>query len=177
MGNVVINGLTAVHAGSGGTVTSPDVCKTPGKCRSATYTNVARSSDAAQTAGSVLVNGHPACHKDSIFATSSGDEAGRCGGINSGTIKGKAEFVTFSSNVMIEGIPAVRQTDLMTSNNKNTPPMPLMQAGASQPPALSPEGAGELEKTALPDAVDFDVAGDEIDLLKGLLSASEGDDP
>ncbi len=168
MGNVVINGLTAVHAGSGGTVTSPDVCKTPRRCRPQVYTNVAKSADAVQTAGSVLINGHPACHKDATFAVSSGDEPGTCGGVASGTIKGKAEFVTYSPNVLIEGVPAARQTDLMTSNNKNTPPMPLMQPGAGKPPALKTQGAEGLEASGLPDEVDWDVAGTSAHLLKGL---------
>ncbi len=148
MGNVLINGRTAVHAGSGGTVSSPDVCKTPGKCRPRAYRNVAKSADAAQTAATVFINGHPVCHKDSIFSTSSGDEGGSCGGVRSGTIKGKAEFVTASSNVFIEGVPAVRQGDLMTSNNRNTPPMPLMQPGAGRPPSLDLEGAGSLDENA-----------------------------
>ena len=148
MGNVVINGRTSVHAGSGGTVTSPDVCKTPNRCRPNTYTNVAKSSDTASAAGSVIVNGNPACHKDAIFAVSSGDESGSCGGTASGTIKQKAEFITFSPNVFLENIPATRQADLMTSNNRNTPPMPVMQPGAAQPPALSPVGAqANVEQT------------------------------
>jgi hypothetical protein len=173
MGNVVINGRTAVHAGSGGVVNTVDVCKVPDKCRANTFNNVAQSSNAAKTAGSVKINGNPACHKDAIFAISSGDEPGSCGGVSSGTIKQKAEFITFSSNVFIEGIPAVRQNDLMVSNNRNTPPAPVQQPGAGQPPALSPKGAGDLQASNLPDVVDLHVAGDEVDLLKGLGSTSE----
>jgi len=169
MGNVVINGRTAVHAGSGGTLNTPDVCKTPRKCRPQTYNNVAVSSDSAQTAGSVIINGNPACHKDSMFSKSAGDEPGSCGGTKSGTIKGAAHFVTFSNNVFIEGIPAVRQFDLMTSNMRNTPPMPLMQPGASQPPELSPDGAGALDKTELPYAFTADIVGNETHMLKSLL--------
>ncbi len=51
-------------------------------------------------------------------------------GIRGGTIAGKAEFITGSPNVFIEGIPAVRQGDMMVSNNCNTAPMPLSQPGA-----------------------------------------------
>jgi uncharacterized Zn-binding protein involved in type VI secretion len=166
MGNVVINGRTAVHAGSGGIVITSDVCKVPNKCRANTFTNVAKSSDAAQTAGSVIINGNPACHKDSIFAISSGDEPGSCGGVSSGTIKQKAEFVTFSNNVFIEGIPAVRQNDLMVSNNRNTPPAPVQQPGAGQPPSLSPQDAGALEESTLPDKHTAEVAGHDHWLLK-----------
>ena len=166
MGNVVINGRTSVHAGSGGVLQTVDVCKTPGKCRPQTYTNIAVSSNSAKTAGTVIVNGNPACNKDSIFAVSTGDEPGSCGGVSSGTIKQKAEFITFSNNVFIEGKPAVRQNDLMVSNNRNTPPAPVQQPGAAQPPSLSPKGAGDLYETKLPYEIAFDVAGTDIDMLK-----------
>jgi len=145
MGNVVINGRTSVHAGSGGTLKTKDVCKTPGKCRARTYTNIAVSADSAMTASTVIVNGNPACHIQSIFSKSTGDEGGSCGGVASGTIKQKAQFVSASSNVFLEGKPATRQNDKMISNNANTPPSSLMQAGAAQPPSLSPKGAAEVE--------------------------------
>jgi hypothetical protein len=137
-GNVLINGRSAVHAGSGGTLSTMDVCNTPKghSCPPRLYTNVAKSSDATKTAGSVKINGNPACMKSSIFSKSTGDQPGRCGGVSSGTIKGKAEFITASPNVMIEGEPAVRQFDLMVSNNQNTPPAPLMQGGGARPPFL-----------------------------------------
>lgn len=171
MSNVLINGRTAVHATSGGTLTTIDVCWTKvGKpVVRIPYTNIARSSDAAKTAGSVLINGQPVCNKASIFAVSSGDEPGDRLGVKSGTIKGKAEFITASSNVMIEGIPAVRRGDLMVSNNKNTPPMPLMQAGAGKPPQLAVTGAEEISGQDLPDTVEWNVAGDAMHFVKGIF--------
>ncbi len=169
MGNVLINSRTAVHADSGGTVSSPDVCKVPDKCRPRAFRNVAKSANAGQTAATVFINGQPACHKDSIFTTSSGDEGGACGGVRSGTIKGKAEFITASPNVMIEGVPAVRQGDLMTSNNRNTPPMPLMQPGAGKPPEVAMEGPGaELEAAEQPERSDWATVGEEAMLEKGI---------
>ena len=103
-----------------------------------------------------------ACHKDSIFTTSSG-------GVRTGTIKGKAEFITASPNVMIEGVPAVRQGDLMTSNNRNTPPMPLMQPGAGKPPEVAMEGPGQaLEAAEQPERTDWATVGEEAMLEKGL---------
>ena len=176
-GNVVINGRTAVHAGSGGVLTTSDVCKTPSKCRPRNYTNVAVSEDAAKTASSVFINGNPACHSQSIFSKSTGDEPGTCGGVKSGTIKQKAEFVTYSNNVFIEGFPAVRQFDLMVSNNRNTPPAPLMQPGAGTPPNLSPEGAEGVPLNPESHAVDLDTAGEELNLLKGQYRVLDPNQP
>ncbi|MDX1802922.1 MAG: DUF4150 domain-containing protein [Alcanivorax sp.] len=143
MGNTLINGLTAVHAGSGGTLVAMDICKTPPLCQPIPYSNVAMSSDAAGTASSVRVNSNPVCHVASTFAKSSGDMAGTCGGILSGTIAGQAEFITFSPNVFVEGQPAVRQNDMMVSNMRNTAPAPLQQAGAGLPRGLTAEETEE----------------------------------
>src|SRR5512142_651909 len=125
-GNVVINGRTAVHAGSGGTLKTDDVCKHRcSGCCTTTYPNVAQSGDTAGGASTVFVNGNPVAHAKSNFAKSTGDEAGKCGGTQSGTIQQKAEFLSSSPNVLIEGQPAVRQGDQMVSNMRNTPHEPL----------------------------------------------------
>jgi uncharacterized Zn-binding protein involved in type VI secretion len=50
---------------------------------------------------------------------STGDEPGSAGGVISGKIKGKAEFVLYSFDVKIEGKNACRMGDLMTHNDKN----------------------------------------------------------
>ncbi|HHO68605.1 MAG TPA: DUF4150 domain-containing protein, partial [Gammaproteobacteria bacterium] len=171
-GNVVINGRTAVTAGSGGVLSSVDVCKTPRRCRPQPYINVARSADAAKTAGSVIINGHPVCHEDSIFSVSTGDEPGTCGGVKSGTIKQKAEFLDGSPDTYVEGKKLVRQFELMTSNNRNTPPAPLMQAGAGRPPAIRPEGAAGLEESALPHKLEPLLVGNRLPhFLTGRLTA------
>lgn len=137
--NVLINSKTAVHAQSGGTLQTIDVCLTTvgNAVVPIPYCNVARSSDAASTAGSVVINGNPACNLQSNFSKSTGDQPGNKKGIVSGTTKGKAEFILGSFDVLIEGKPAVRQGDLMISNNKNTPPAPLNQAGCAKPRGLS----------------------------------------
>ncbi|MCU7843220.1 MAG: DUF4150 domain-containing protein [Candidatus Thiodiazotropha sp. (ex Monitilora ramsayi)] len=168
-GNLLINGRSSVHAGSGGTLSTIDVCNTPsGKgCKTVVYTNVAKSSDAAQTAGTVTVNGNPACTQDSIFAKSSGDEAGRCGGVSSGTIKGKADVVTAAGNVLIEGKGALRQFDLMVSNNQNTPPAPVMQGGGARPDFLDTVGAKDQAATPPPWRFDWHVAGGLVKQLNG----------
>ncbi len=175
MSNVLFNGLTAVHAGSNGTLVTSDVCKTPRRCRPVPYANIAKSADAAMTATSVTINGNPACILTSNFAVSSGDEAGSCGGVASGTVKGMAEFITGSANVFIEGIPVVRQTDLMISNFKNTPPVPLQQPGAGKPSSVSAQGTKQLDAAELPFEVDIQVAGDNLKLLKSVIGVVDLD--
>ena len=84
------------------------------------YTNVAKACDAKNVSHDVFENGMPLCHKKSYFGKSTGDEAGDLKGVVSKTIQGKAEFLSASSNVFIDGIPAVRHGDKMISNNRNT---------------------------------------------------------
>ena len=169
-GNVLINGRTAVHAGSQGVLTTVDVCLTKiGKAVvPIPYTNVARSADAAKTASTVFINGHPVCHQESIFAVSTGDEPGNRKGIRSGTIKGKAEFVSGSSNVFIEGLPAVRQGDMMVSNNCNTAPMPLSQPGAPRAREVKAEEVEELAGTELPHEVPLEASGEKLHIQNEL---------
>jgi len=128
---VGVNNLSVVHAGSNGVTTAfPDVCKTLSSAGPIPipYPNIARSSDAAQTASTVKCDGNPVCVKDSNFKMSTGDEAGSAGGgVASNKIKGKAEFVNFSFDVKFEGKNVPRALDLMLHNDKNTPPFPLVQ--------------------------------------------------
>ena len=42
-------------------------------------------------------------------------------------MKGKAEFVNFSFDVQFEGKNVPRAMDMMLHNDKNTPPVPVMQ--------------------------------------------------
>ncbi len=177
-GNVLINGRTAVHKGSKGVLTTVDVCLT--KIGKSTvpipYTNIARSEDAAQTASTVFVNGHPICHKNSIFAKSTGDEPGNRKGIKSHTITEKAEFVTASSNVYIEGVAAVRQGDMMVSNNANTAPMPLSQPGAERPKKNQLEDVDGVDESELSDGVPLQASGEAISLqndLTGTVAVDE----
>lgn len=182
MSNVLINGRTAVHAGSQGILTTVDVCWTKvGKpVVPIPYTNVARSSDAAKTASTVFINGHPVCNQKSTFAKSTGDEPGNRKGIRSGTITEKAEFVSGSSNVFIEGIPAVRQCDMMVSNNCNTAPMPLSQPGAARAKETNPDPVDKLAATQLPRDVPLEASGNKLHIqneLTGNTAAVHEIDP
>ncbi|MCC6557368.1 MAG: DUF4150 domain-containing protein [Polyangiaceae bacterium] len=135
---VNVNDRTVVHAASNGVATAfPDVCQTPSPAGPVPipYPNVAMSSDTAQGSKDVKVDGNPIMLQGSNFAVSTGDEAGSAGGgVVSGQVKGKAEFVAFSFDVMIEGKPVPRLADLMVQNkggSPNTAPMPEVQ-----PPAV-----------------------------------------
>ncbi|MCG5509580.1 PAAR-like domain-containing protein [Ectothiorhodospira lacustris] len=168
--NIAINGRSAVHAGSEGILTTIDVCRTRigKKCKPIPYMNVAESMDAVGTADSIRINGHPACHLDSRFSRSRGDEAGNCGGLRSGTRQGHAEFLTASGNVFFEGRPAVRQFDQMVSNCRNTPPAPLMQPGCTPPPEIDPEMLEAPPLAEPPYALRLDIDLDRAE-GKGLL--------
>ena len=131
---VGVNGLTVVHADSGGvSIAFPDVCKTPSPAGPVPipYPNVAKSSDTASGSSSVKADGNPIMLKDSNFSTSTGDEAGSAGGgVASNTTKGKAEFVNYAFDVKVEGKNVGRALDPMLHNklsSPNTPPSPLIQ--------------------------------------------------
>ena len=127
---VGVNTLSVVHKSSNGvTIAFPDVCKTPTPAGPVPipYPNIAQSSDTAKGTKKVKCDGNSTCTKDSNFKMSTGDEAGSVGGVVSGKIKGKAEFVNFSFDVKFEGKSATRAFDLMLHNDKNTPPFPVLQ--------------------------------------------------
>jgi hypothetical protein len=129
---VGVNNMSVVHASSNGvTIAFPDVCKTPAPPAPPIpipYPNIAKSSDTAKETKKVKADGNGVCVKDSNFSMSTGDEAGSIGGLISGKIKGKAEFVNFSFDVKFEGKNVARAFDLMLHNDKNTPPFPVLQA-------------------------------------------------
>ncbi|REL26651.1 DUF4150 domain-containing protein [Thalassotalea euphylliae] len=161
--NVLINGKTAVHQDSGGVLQTVDVCLTTIGTSAVpiAYPNVAQSSDAASTASSVKINGNPACHLNSNFSKSTGDQPGDKKGVASGTTEGKAEFILGSFDVFIEGKPAVRQGDLMVSNNKNTPPAPLNQPGGPMPTGLNIRAKEALATQSKANKVKIKVSSNE----------------
>ena len=137
---VTANHQTVVHRNSGGTVvTSTDVCKTQTGIAVVPipYVNTARSSDTTQGSTTVTMDANPVMLSDSVFSTSSGDEPGTIGGVSSGVNKGKAKFVTTSSDVIVEGKPVGRRMDLMVSNlsaSGNTPPAAVQQPNTGASP-------------------------------------------
>jgi hypothetical protein len=133
------NMRTVVHAASNGVATAfPDTCKTPSPAGPVPipYPNVAMSTNTAQGSTKVKMDGNPIMLQNSVFSTSTGDEAGSAGGVVSGLIKGKAQFVCFSFDVMVESKSVPRLADPMVQNvggSPNTPPMPEVQ-----PPLVAP---------------------------------------
>jgi hypothetical protein len=141
--------LSVVHASSNGvTIAFPDVCKTPAPPAPAPlpipYPNIAKSSDTMQGAKKVTCDGNPPCVKDSNFMISTGDEPGSLLGIASSKIKGKAEFINFSFDVQFEGKNVPRALDMMLHNDKNTPPVPLIQG-----PVIGIPGTGDKPKCSV----------------------------
>jgi hypothetical protein len=111
---------TAVHASSSGqSPVFPDVCLTPappGPPVPIPYPNIAKSSNASKTSSTVKVDGNAIMLKDSEFSSSSGDEAGSTGGVMSGCNRGKAQFITYSFDIKIEGQNVPRNLDMMKQN-------------------------------------------------------------
>ncbi|MDH5326831.1 MAG: DUF4150 domain-containing protein [Gammaproteobacteria bacterium] len=127
---VGVNSRSVVHKGSSGiTPCFPDVCLT--QCGPPVvpipYPNIAVSKDTAKGSKTVKCDGNPICLKDSNFSKSTGDEPGSHKGVASGTIKQKAEFVTWSFDTFVEGKNVERAFDQMVHNNKNTAPFPVIQ--------------------------------------------------
>ena len=145
--DVFINGRHAIYKDSGAQlITADDVCLTPNGSGSdvpVTYTSVATSSDADSCASETLIAGKPVCNTDSIFSQSTGAEAGTSGGVVSGEVGEKAEFVSGSPDVTIEGQSAVRDGDLMTNNAGNTAPTQVSQPGSPPAPANIQDLAAE----------------------------------
>jgi hypothetical protein len=133
---VYVNNQSVVHKDSlGVSIAFPDVCKTQvGNSQvPIPYPNIARSGDMDNGSKRVQMDGNSICLENSNFRTSMGDEGGTFNGIASRKIKGKAEFINFSFDVQVENKGICRGFDLMLHNDKNTPPLPLLQ------PPLIPE--------------------------------------
>src|SRR5947207_8152816 len=116
---VNVNMRTVVHASSSGIATAfPDVCKTPSPAGPIPipYPNIAQSSDTTQGSTTVKVDGNPIMLQGSNCSTNTGDEAGSIGGVASNTTKGKAEFVNYSFDVMVDGKNVPRLGDMMWQN-------------------------------------------------------------
>ena len=127
---VGVNGMSVVHVGSGGVSIAPlNFCKFQAgpAVAVAPFPNSAQSKDLVKGTRKVKCDAQSVAIDGSAFDPSKGDDAGRLGGVASGKNKGKAEFVNFSFDVKFEGKPVARAMDPMLHNDKNTPPVPVLQ--------------------------------------------------
>jgi uncharacterized Zn-binding protein involved in type VI secretion len=124
------------------TVSGPDVCLTPmGKAQvPLPYVNTAKSSTLSNGSITVRVDGSMAAIDGCCYSSSTGDEADTGKGVMSGHHMGKAEFITCSTDVFIEGKGVCRNADAMTQNNGNA-------LGMNRDSTGNPEGDTE-ERTA-----------------------------
>ena len=81
---------------------------------------VTKAADTAAGPSSVACDGSTPMVKGAHYRMTSGDEAGSAGGVVSGTIKGQAEFFTYSFDVKFEGQNVCRLGDSLFHNKKNT---------------------------------------------------------
>ena len=156
---VLVNFRTVVHASSNGICTAfPDVCKTPSPAGPIpiAYANISQSSDTSQGSTTVKMDGNPIMLQGSVFALSTGDEAGSIGGVVSNTIKGKAEFVLYSFDVMVDGKNVPRLGDIMLHNklsSPNTPPFPEVQPPGVVIPGLDLDESDDWDIDSIEEAL------------------------
>jgi hypothetical protein len=117
-----VNDKTVVHQTSDGIAMAfPDVCLTPTPAGPIPipYPNIAKSSDTSQGSQQTTMDGNPIMLKGSVYSTSTGDEPGSNGGVMSGVTKGKAEFLSYSFDVQVEGKNVCRLGDPMGQNESS----------------------------------------------------------
>lgn len=116
------NGRGVVHKGSGGMSTVfPDVCKTQvgNAVVPIPYPNIGQSSDTVSGPTSVTFDGEMPMVKGSKYSKSTGDEAGKLGGVVSGVNKSECEFLLYSFDIKAEGKNLCRLADPLLHNKKN----------------------------------------------------------
>ncbi|MCP4325610.1 MAG: DUF4150 domain-containing protein, partial [Alteromonadales bacterium] len=121
--DVFLNCRSIIHKGSGDkALGGPDICKTQigNAVVPIPYPNSSKSADLKAGSKSVKINNQSAALKTSTFSCSTGDQAGKLGGLISGTTKSETAFISYSFDMKIEGKNVVRHADMTTHNKKNT---------------------------------------------------------
>jgi hypothetical protein len=153
-GKTFVNGREICGKASRGSSTAafPDVCLSPPGPPAGPvpvpYAVTAQASDTTNGSITVQVGGKPVMLKDkSYFACCTGDEAatdsfGRS--VITHQKRGKVYFVSWSLDVLIEGLNAVRHLDLCTHNHASqtgsTPPWPYLAEAYRGPPKPGDDG-------------------------------------
>jgi hypothetical protein len=152
---VFINARGAVYqGGQGQSLAFPDVCLCPPTPPAGPVPtplpNTVMAADLAGGARTVLIADKPAGKRSSYLAKSTGNEVAQStgGGVVSHTVQGKAYFQTFSTNVFIEGEPAVRHLDVLTHNHLAQPGNtgPAVWMSTMNAPAVAGPGPKRLSK-------------------------------
>jgi hypothetical protein len=167
-GNTYVNGREICGKASSGSSMAafPDVCLSPPGPPAGPvpvpYAVTAKASDTTNGSVTVLVDGKPVMLKDkSYFACCTGDEAstdsfGRS--VITHQKRGKVYFVSWSLDVMIEGLNAVRHLDLCTHNHASkpgsTPPWPYLGKANQGPPKPGAGGPCATERRRVNSACD-----------------------
>lgn len=134
-----VDGRTVVHRRSAGfSIAFADVCKTPPGKVPIPYVSHAFSKDLQAGAATVRVDGEALAVLSSFMAPTMGDEPGTDGGVISGCNVGKASFITFSFDVIVEGQPTPRQFDMMLHNH-GSPGNAVSPAEIQPPLAVDPD--------------------------------------
>lgn len=138
----------------------PDVCFTPPQTPATPpgvpvpYPNTGLASDTTNGSKTVKISNKEVMLKDkSYYKKSSGDEAGSAPkkGIISSTNKGKVYFISWASNVKIEGLNVVRHIDMTTHNHASklaTGSVPTVDVDTVSPPAPPADGCAAAAENA-----------------------------
>jgi len=102
----------------------PDILNTPNPAAPPSdipmpYPNIAKLSEAEDTAENVKAGGKEVILKESTISNSSGGEAGSSGGVTSGAHLGPCWFESSSKTVKANGKGIVRQLDTTSQNDGN----------------------------------------------------------
>ena len=157
----------------------PDVCFTPPENPATPpgvpvpYPNTAFAKDTTNGSKSVKISGKEVMLKNkSYFKKSTGDEAGCAAkkGVITSTNKGKAYFISWSSDVKVEGENVVRHLD-MTTNNHASPmangSVPMIEQDTQAPPVdpcvTAANNANKADELGPKKAKRIDKDGNEIE--------------
>lgn len=114
--------MFAVTKQNGQCMAMPDLCKTPAPPAPPIpipYPNIAMPMMGNPCTMKVLISGMPVLTKASTIPMTNGDQAGMAGGVVSGKMMGKAEFINGSMAVKFEGNPVVKLGDPTKHNEGN----------------------------------------------------------
>lgn len=158
----MVNGRPVVHQKSKGFAQAQSINYTGEAKTPIPYTVRAEARDLDNLCKGLMVNGNPCATIESFVSRCTGDEAGDGGGIFSGSIGGRCDFLTASpdslvsdAGLLVDGQPLVREGDLIILNQRNSAVTAWQQENGKQ---MTAEPPGEFAASALPTPHVIDVA-------------------